>query len=289
MATVATMRLPAYQLAAIAEARRKIIEDVSFSFDEVPMIAGNFEAFRSRLRTAFPSLPRAAVDDTLATIHNRVWTEDVRDEFAWRFAGNLSRLRQGLPALPWTVQKETEWVLLEVLSASPGQTDKGEPGAFFSFLVHAGTPCPALIRKFWERKLLRYVARELGFPRPHPNVPYSQIYRHPRQLVGFQLYGLCEADTRGNPRPHPMFQKVRASAGQQDQNRALIRARAAKPCPTAPFHLSVACHDCGIGQDQCALATHARTYVAGYCPVCNRENVALDPAKPQRCVQCRQT
>lgn len=189
---------------------------------------------------------------------------------AWRLAGNLDRLRNGMSAPPWASQQSDEWVPLQVLKYVPDINAKRRRGYTVTFRVLAGTPAPMKITTFWGMPACKYVAFRVGFSKPWGSYPFSRV----SDFVGLRLYGLINA---AKSRGTPVFHDIECTPGLQQWNRnnvLKLRFRVKQQCPRNYSH---ACHQCAIGCDQCPAATHPVTYTIGRCGHCGKDEVLFDP------------
>ena len=191
-------------------------------------------------------------------------------QLAWRLAGNISQLKNGVPVHPWTVQRADEWVPLQVLRATKTRDRRNNFVFNMLFRVMAGTSCPMKINGVWSTRAARAIASQLGFSRPWGSYPY----RSPYDLVGLRLMGMIEA---ARSRTAPEFHEIYCSDSFRKWNRdnvLKLRLRVGRKCPN---NFTFACRQCAYGYDVCAAATHPKTYQTGDCHKCGNSAALFDP------------
>jgi hypothetical protein len=209
---------------------------------------------------------------------------------AWRIAGNVDRLRNFHPAVPWYRQCQEEYVPVQVVGLKR-QYRKKELRIEATLQTLAGTPVPLKITKTWSPKFFGLISKSMGFSKPWGEYPY----RNPLQVYGMRFYVLVEprlCDSSG-----PKFEKlwmdedarsIRPS-GCVRFNQELLklrhRTRSQFECPEN-YLPEFECHRCAVGRDRCPIAVHSRTFVTRRCPRC--EKVAFfDPEVSERlCIDC---
>lgn len=223
---------------------------------------------------------RDVLVESVRYLAGTVLTEVEAIRLAWRLAGNLPRLRQGLPVHPWIVQQQDEWVPLQILRCVSTKNPRGQIGYDFTFRILAGTPAPLKITQFWSRRVAKYVARQIGFSAPWGTYPY----RFARDMVGLRLLGHVEAQLS---RTVPVFRDIAGTNSLIQWNRRQVlklRLRVGQSCPERFTH---ACARCPIGYRQCPAGTHAETYEIGRCSRCNNDDALFDPEDTlPDCVSC---
>lgn len=199
---------------------------------------------------------------------------------AWRLAGNLKRLKEGHAVPPWAMQRDDEWVPLQVLRVQKSRNQKDVIGCAITVRAMAGTPAPLKITHFWGSKIARFVSGKIGFSAPWGKYPFKNV----EDLVGLRFYGLVEA---ARSREKPEFHEVACTDSMCDWNRKQVlklRLRVGMKCPANFDH---ACHLCPYGYDRCTAAVHALTFTAGPCANCGNQQAAFDPENTSpHCVMC---
>jgi len=175
---------------------------------------------------------------------------------AWRLAGNMERLRQDEPVLPWSRQKCREWVPIQVMSYEPHATKRGQLGGMFRVRILAGTPCPMILRVFWPITACTMIARHCGYTARWHAYPFADR----SELVNMRLLALIDPELC---KPNqPRFFKVASAPALLKWNRNIIQKRFRKggnkpwPCPLDYTHR---CFECHVGYLDCPAATHRET------------------------------
>lgn len=274
--------LPAYRLADVDRLRRKLLgAEVLLEFIGAPLSADEFCAFTAAWLSCLPSgVVADAVRDSLLPLATQPITESVLRQLAWRFSGNVSRLRSGLPVPPWVSQKVDEWAPLEIVEVSPRRNKKDQVGADFRCRFLAGSPAGMLTSAFFSLAFCRWVSPQIGFTHASKEYPFVA----PHQWARLRLYGLVQ---RARSLTKPVFSRVAATKPLQAYNRRLIhyRARTGFTCPKSFKH---ACHVCPLGSADCPVACRPLTLTPGYCAVCRKLDALFDPrfCYTETCVAC---
>ncbi len=122
------------------------------------------------------------------------------------------------------------------------------------------------------------VARRLGFSRPGKSHPY----RAPADLVGLRGYAKVSAE---RSRTQPELREIEGPPAIVTWNRSAVldlRCRHKQVCPNGWTH---PCHQCAIGYETCAAATHYLTLVVRACPECRNPEALTDP-EDTLCLEC---
>lgn len=208
---------------------------------------------------------------------------------AWRMAAGVDTLKKGFAVLPQTWRSVAHWAFLQVQTVRPvvvfpEDKAKRQRGAHLRLLALTGPAAGLSFRKFCSIDLIRFVAPLAGFPKPYRDGAFDDE----RQLAGFRLAAFLEPERIRDDQPG--FKHLRVPPGLVRWNRTLIvlRDREKSTCVRA-LPLTVACHTCPAGLDECPAACHPRTYDPRSCPRCGI--VAYfdpDPANlhPDICVGC---
>jgi hypothetical protein len=228
-----------------------------------------------------PCLPdivsRSALFESIRVLAGTRLSRKEAKTLAWRLSGNIDKLADGVPVLPWTQQMEDEIVPVCVEQVRPMHKRK-KAGFLFACRAIAGSPCPMLFTEFVSAQSCAAISRTLGFSAPFGPYPYSSAF----QFVNLLFNAHVEAS-----RSHsmPSFITVTASSGMVKSNREKIEVRCrAKPCPEAFDH---PCTSCWVGYDQCEFAVHPISYVVRVCPACQADGY-FDPAESSlECMRCR--
>lgn len=220
---------------------------------------------------------QAAVFSSVRALAGTTLNEAAAGELAWRIAGNVDLLIDGVPILPWTRQIADEHVPVCVISVQP-YFRKNNSGQLLKCRALAGTPCPMSFSQFLSDNNCRSISRTLGFSAPWGQYPYSA----PAQFVNLLFFAHIEASRSGET---PCFAKVSASGSMIKANRQLLEVRCrAAPCPRGYDHSCAVCH---VGHVDCVYAVHPITYTPQYCNNCKIDSF-FDPKDAGLiCVRCR--
>lgn len=269
-----------FSITAIARRRDKLLREVFEPMGPIVLRGSVFEEFVDHVVAVMPKgVLRNAVFETLRHLAGSALTPQASFAAAWRLAGNVHRLKRGIPTPPWTVQTEHEWVPVEVTAGMPSRNHQNKAGTIFSFLIWAGSPCGMTIRLFWSNEVSRFVARRLGFSSMRGKFPYA----NPLELV--RLRGVVLLDPALS-RETPKFRQVREKLPSAflTWNRNILRVRKRlEPCPRQFKH---ACHQCVVGYSECPGGVHRLTYRRDSCPVCGNESYFDDDVSAARCISC---
>lgn len=220
-----------------------------------------------------------AVFESLRAFAGTQITQKTAGEIAWRLAGNVPRLIDGIPVLPWTRQTEDELVPVLVERVVSGKR-KDKLGYYFTLRACGGTPCPLSFTHFISRLACKMIIKAVGFSgNSWGKHPYAGMSPH---FTGLLFFAHVEAE---RSRDAPYFHKVSASSSMLKRNKELLDVRCrVKPCP---FEYRHNCVDCHIGYLDCQYATHRNTYDVRPCPCCNKE-AFFDPKTPaMMCIRCQ--
>jgi hypothetical protein len=184
------------------------------------------------------SAPYHAVWNTLYTYTGEQLTFDLALEISWRFAGNLSAVKKGLPINRYAGQAKMEWVFAEVWRAGYGPEDP-VCRLVVEFLICTGSPAGHLIRTDYMAGTEVQMALKYGLDKTQaPAV-------RPRSFIGFHTYVKLVPREPGNP-DLPRVAKTKCSEKQKGDNRRLTRVRwSPTGCPYGikPTRL-LTCMDC---------------------------------------------
>jgi hypothetical protein len=264
-------RVRSYNLKKVMDTKRRVQGDPEVqSCVGGPISGAELEDFVSVICNALPGDVRMEpVEQSVICMTVDPITEESLSDLAWRLAGNLHLLRQGVPALPWTHQPELEWVPMQCVESLPRRTYRGKLAAKVKFRVLAGSACPKLIAKHWTQRFMRYLSTSIGFSKPWGDHAFSDIH----EFVGLRMYGLLDPETSIG---EPDFEKVKVTSPLHKYNRSLMRKRSRLggfECPAAYTHR---CFNCPVGYDRCEAGTHPKTYSKGFCQTCKRD-AWMDP------------
>lgn len=282
-----------YSIARVLELRLKIRqESILLRYLERQLIGEEFKDFLQKLLQMLPKgILIQVLRSSILDLAGRMLTVETLDRTAWRIAGNIERLQAGHSVPIWNRQSTDEYVPLQVVRVL--QTRRfNKDYADLWFQVLAGTPTSMVIQKSWSRRFCSAVASRFGFSRPWHSIPF----RDTRQLFGLRCYGLIEA---AKCAAGPDFEQVWLTDDEErirpdsiyKYNVRLLKMRLRESnrfeCPKG-YPASLLCHTCVIGQEECPVAVHPKTYVQRMCPACS-ELSWFDPAAVSRvCLACEQ-
>lgn len=269
---------PSFNIREIERRRNRIITLVLQ--ERVGQVADPDDLTNALLTVLPAGIRYDVVFESLRYLAGRTLQSDESIRLAYRLAGNLSRLKDGLSIPPWSSQREDEWVPLQVLRMVKMRNSKDKLGYDVTLRVMAGTPAALKISAFWSGGRLKMIAADVGFSRPWGKYPFKGS----ASMVGLRFLGKIEA-ARSHGRP--TFQEIHCPQSLVNWNRENVlklRLRVGMSCPMGYRH---ECWQCAIGYDQCAAGTHFRTYQVGSCNGCNNSQAVFDPEDPSlQCVNC---
>jgi hypothetical protein len=277
-------RLPPYNIPSVVKLKELISHNLDIiGFEQTELRAGRLEDFMELLAELLPErIPRDTLNASCEYLLGQVLTEDMLQELAWRLAGNLKRLRQGLLVLPWSGITEPEWMPVQVVQVDFDVTRRGHPGGLFTLQFLAGQACPSEIQVTWPRSYCHVLAPRMGFTKfarsKHPFRDVSE-FNNLRFLV---LVQPGEAEIK--------FEEigVPGSAKAWNQRYIKMRARTLKgfKCPRK-LPQDKPCFRCYFGQDRCGAAVRPATLIKLLCPQCDFVKY-FDPEQPEVCIECYQ-
>lgn len=274
-----TMAIPKFNLTRIRTVRQRIYSRVFVERLNEVMHGPTLVAAVRDLHRTIPAANRDAVAETLRVYVGETLTEELCVQLCWRIAGNIDKLKQGLPVRPWVGQVVSEWMPLQILRVRPVRRF-GNISYECTFKVLAGSACPMQVMRYMSRAALKYIARKVGFSKLSGAYPY----RHVEDLTGLRLLGqFTAADIRDG---QPSFREIACPASMAKWNRdQYISVRTRKlPCPSKFNHT---CAKCAYGTDRCAYAVHPVTYMLGHCLECSNQSAVFDPTDTgSLCVAC---
>lgn len=275
------MSAPSFNLPQVIALRDRMLDGLAPHIGTAPE-GPEFERFVDDLFLLLPEgIKYEIVYESAAPILGKELTKKMVFELAWRLAGNLGKLKQGIVVYPWNGIKQPEWMPIQVIGADRTRTIKGEFAYVYKLRVLAGSACPVVFWKTWTTKACAYIAGKIGFSAPWKNRPYRDGY----ELVSMRF--LAEIDPALCRDNQPGFDKVHCTGALLSWNRDILKARAHID-PPCPYDFSHFCYQCPVGYDQCMAAVHPKTYERKMCPICNKETWH-DPGANMVCVSCRDT
>jgi len=273
--------LPKFNLNDVDRRRTRLVNQVFSVYVGERIDGGALTELVTSVRRAMPSYAtRDNLFESLRHLTGTVLTEALAVQTAWRLAGNLPRFKQGHAVPPWASQADKEWVPLQIMRIIPARNQHNKYGYNVSFVILAGTPCPRVIVAFWNRQMIKLVARLAGF-----SFRSSSRYRFykPTELVGLRILGELEPE---KSKFTPTFWAVDAPGSFIKWNRdnVLKQRKRIIPCPR---NYIGACHKCAVGYLNCAGGTHKLDYCQKFCTECVKEAQWFDPEYGMdRCINC---
>jgi hypothetical protein len=214
-------------------------------------------------------VPQEGLRNSLLAYFGHPFREKEWNACAWRFAGNLARLKAGETITGWTSQPFEEWTTIQFTSCHtvPGENRRFE----VSYRVLSGLPAGLFAKTRMSGKQIFFLGSRAGFRRRDP----LQSMSRPSELVNLRLLALLDPalSARFN---QPTFTQLATAPGVLEHNRKIIlmRARIGFDCPHGFEHQ---CCRCPVGLDGCPAATHAATYEQRDCLKCQTTGL-YDPA-----------
>lgn len=272
-------KLKAIDLQRVVTIRKKLIVDTWFGLEHVTLTGEALADLIARLHEDVHGLDESATFESLRGLSGQEFTSELMFDTAWRIAGNVEQLRNGVVVPPWNGQRELEWAPLQCLSARTAKNRWGETGSELTWRVLAGSACPLKLVKWWSAKTMRYLAPRLGFTKKYGKRPFQ----HPTQFAQLRMYALLAPEL--SSARSPGFLEVKLPGKFAEYNRKLIggRYRLGFACPHKYTH---PCHVCSVGYDQCPVATHPKTHYMDFCAQCGQE-AHFDPdLSCEACIRC---
>lgn len=225
-----------------------------------------------------PTVSRDALFESLRVFAGEQMSRKMAFEMAWRLAGNIDRLIEGRPVLPWNRQIYNEIVPVRVEYMRP-EKRKDNSGYVLYCRALAGSPCPTVFPKFFSKRSCNAMARTLGFSAPWGLYPFKD----PMYFVNLMFFAHIEAE---KSKETPFFHEISCSSGLKSENKPRIEVRTrAKPCPQRFQHQ---CAQCPIGYDRCPAGIHPKSLVKRPCTKCNADGFfEPDDEDSQVCMNCR--
>ena len=266
----------------ILRERDRLAEIMRFEAEDKHVVK---DLFKRLVDVLYQELP-AGVDyqclyDSLRPLAGTHPTAKTLTDYAHRLAGNTHNLQARRVVRPWSYQIEWEWVPLSVVRVRRTKSPSGKIGATLTFKILAGTPAALLAERFWTMKQCAFMSRQFGFsrpPSPRATLPPRRPYLAPEQFTTLRLYGLVDP-RRSSAEVGPVLAQFRfppsCVAFNAEQHKYRTRGRGFE-CPR-DYPLTVLCHQCPVGYEECRAGCHAKTYVTKACPACQKERTPFDP------------
>jgi hypothetical protein len=269
-----------FNFSSVKKRRNNIAAFLLESYLNVPLVGNMLQQITSELLDILPSTVVAtAVFETVRVMAGTSMDRKKIQEFAWRVAGNVDKLVDGEPVIPWTRQLDDEIVPVRVELVTPSRR-KNDFGFMFTCRALAGSPCPTTFSQFFSSRSCKALSRAVGFSNtPWGLHQYGGLGQH---FTNLMFFAHIEAE---RSRDKPVFRTISVSSGMHRANKALIEVRCrTKPCPRG---LPVSCVNCHFGYTDCSYAVHPKTFVEAHCNTCDK-NAFFDPDAPGiMCINCQ--
>jgi hypothetical protein len=205
----------------MTDLKRKITSEPDVvTFMGGPMTSDELEQFVDAVCALLPDgVTRYAVYESSVYLGSTDLTKEELDTYAWRLAGNVNRLRQGVPITPWFRQMEAEWMPVQIVAQRLARNSSEKLGSHLWFRVLTGTAASMVVRRFWTKSFCFHLSKAMGFTSGYKKYPMKDM----SDLVGMRLYGLFEPQLSANL---PAFKDVQITAAFRTYNRDLIKRRA---------------------------------------------------------------
>jgi hypothetical protein len=272
------MSVPNVRIAAVLQLRDRLVERAFAPMSGVTISGIFLDELTTRALQVLPArTSRDAVFESIRHLAGHSLDAEEMLVTAWRLAGNVQRLQNGIPVPPWAAQVAEEWVPLEVLRGTVFRNHRGKLGHLFHFRVLAGTPCPMRLKMFWSHGLCRVVSRIVGFSAPWHKYPYLS----PLEFVRLRLFAKLDP---ARSTKEPRFWEMQCPPPMVTWNRQILRVRKrVDPCPRGWSH---ACTTCVLGYVSCPAAVHKLDYMQRLCPHCGELEYFDDDVAAGKCMRC---
>jgi hypothetical protein len=194
-----------------------------------------FHPMPEQMEPAHKDMSDAIADSIRDDVENP--TADGLVKLSWRLAGNVHKLLEGNPILPWDPEyQDKEWCMCEVIDAEEIELTSGERGFEMRVFFFSGAPAGiSLMRRFSNGYEAR-ISNKFGLAWKDA----SMIY--PKELVGLQ--GVIQLSP-SRDRDIPYFYQFTATGSQQKANKKLYHDRVdLSNCPYGIKDQENSCADC---------------------------------------------
>lgn len=287
--------LPTVLINNVLESRNKLVSKLQPLID-CKMTGDDFHAFVDMLHNNLPAnILRTTIQDSVKDLLKKRLTKARLFETCWRLVGNLNKLLDQKPVIPWARQDDFEWIPAQICEV---QTTKrlNKLTHELTFQSLAGSIVPRKLMQYWSLKKTYYLStfrndKNLGFGFNPSRInsrgeqQNDNLFYDIRQFYGLRCFLLLDPK---KSQIDPFINTIGHSYATSSYNKKLIslRDRAKNPCIKGYENLE--CHHCPYGIDKCQLATHLKTYTLGDCPKC-KKNTFFDPMEIEHkelCVDC---
>jgi len=275
-------KVPALNVRSVKTLRANLVRRFSL-FVGRPADGVHMQMLADSICTELPRASRVAALETVRPLAGSELRVPALAFLAARVAGNARSLSAGLPVL-LTNAASIEKPDYSVLYISRVTALKEQPGKKQMYELALDSYCGATAGMTWgwpvSRAMLKVVASRIGFSAPWGNFPLHD----PAQVSGLYVYATVSGSAASKD---PRVTEVHAANNVITMNRdevLKLRCRFKTSCPNG---VQVACHQCGIGRDSCAAATHELSYGYITCHKCHNAQAIADPEiNPTVCITC---
>jgi hypothetical protein len=287
--------IPNVLIQNVLETRNKLVSKLLHLVDK-KMTGSDFHEFVNLLHEYLPKdILRITVQDSVKDLVKKHLTKSLLFDTCWRLAGNLNKLLDQKPVIPWARQEDFEWI--------PAQVYEIQTVKKLNRLVHeltfqslAGSIVPKKIIQYWSLKKTYYLScyrneknLGFGFSSSHVNSRGEQqnknLFSDIRQYSGLRCFLLVDPK---KSQADPFVTTIGHSYATTNYNKRLIAGRDRTQTDCLKGHRNLECYHCPYGIDKCPLATHLKTYTLSKCLRCEKD-AFFDPMETDRkdlCVNC---
>ncbi len=267
-----------YNVQSILRLRNKIITAL-YAYPGTTPSGESYESLvLDTLSVLPPDVAMETVHSSLQHLAGKALSEKDIKTFAWRLAANLPKLKAGKAIRPWTIQKELEWVVVQVASALLCEHKK-QLAYEYTLVALTGSVASTQFTKVWTIKFLSFMNRELGFTAPWGEYPFTNGL----EIVGLRF--LIELDP-AVCRDKLVFDKVKVNSSSLNWNKSLIKMRN-RDGFACPENYSTPCYLCWKGYASCPAACRPVDLKQKYCSLCENDSAWIDEEiSKDVCVEC---
>lgn len=276
--------MPRLLLPAVIKLRSELLQICSY-FRYAKLDSDVYRALCQTLARALKADPEVLME-SLLYLQGRQQPMVAFELMAHRLAANLTRLQEGHPVCPWTIQKRKEWVTAQIIAAVPRLSSSVEAGALLTIKFMTGTVAGLTTKRWLSLRGCRGLSRKTGFPKPKNDRNWDTpkiLYRIPDDLVTLRFEVLIDPEFC---QEEPGYRETRKDAGANHWNREQLRHRYRDGCACPRHHPStVFCHNCPATLKQCRAATRSEPLVFVLCTTCEKKQLGYSVKQPI-CIGC---
>jgi hypothetical protein len=241
-----------------------------------------------QVRKCLPAgLSDQVIVDSISHLKGGLVTDNEVGETAWRIAGNIPLLKQGVPVCSTISMTHSGWGVVQVKSCrpfllNPSSRHTRNRGCIYTLFVLTGPAAGKTIEKFLGLKYLKGISKALGFSAPYKKTPFKDE----RELFWMRFAGWFSPELARDNKPS--FSEVVVSSAMKNWNKNLIklRKRIGFNCPISQPEAKLPCYNCWMGKDRCSAATHGETYVVDVCGYCGSDSLFSPSSSSDKCLNC---